>query len=90
MDEISVQDLIAMAQVKIDLGLKLAQNLSEIDVDGVKKVARKIKQEITTLQNVSSLTSAQRSSMLTLSCISESQGPVYSTQQHHVLESDAL
>lgn len=53
-DEISLQDIIALAQGKIDLGYRLMQDLGAIDqVEGVKKVVRKIKQEITTLKNVS-------------------------------------
>lgn len=52
-DEISLQDIIALAESKIEHGFRLINELSAIDhVEGVKKVARKIKQEITTLKNV--------------------------------------
>lgn len=52
-EEISLAELIAMAQAKIDLGQKLSKELSQIEhVEGVQKVVRKIKQEISALSNV--------------------------------------
>lgn len=53
--EISLSDLQVLAQAKIDLGLQLSKDLHPIEhVEGVKKIVRKIKQEILTLKNVSS------------------------------------
>lgn len=53
-EEICLQDLFSLAQSKIDLGHRLAEQLSIIaHVEGVQKVVRKIKQEISTLKNVS-------------------------------------
>lgn len=53
-DEVSLPEIIALAQVKIDLGYRLMEDLGAIDhVEGVKKVVRKIKQELATLKHVS-------------------------------------
>lgn len=51
--EMGIDELIALAQGKIDLGKQLIKELDQIDqVDGVKKVQRKINQEINCLLNV--------------------------------------
>lgn len=53
-EEIDLQGLLAMAQVKIELGKRLVKDLNQIvHVDGVKKVQRKINQEISCLSQVS-------------------------------------
>lgn len=53
-EEIDLQELLAMAQAKIGLGKKLVSDLHQIvHVDGVKKVQRKINQEINFLSQVS-------------------------------------
>lgn len=52
-EEISLAELIALANTKIELGTKLTQDLHQIEhVEGVQKVVRKIKQEISALTNV--------------------------------------
>lgn len=51
--ELPLQELIALAETKIQLGLKLTKDLSDIEhIDGVKKIQRKIKNELATLVGV--------------------------------------
>lgn len=53
-NEYTLEELTSLAQEKIDLGGKLLQDLAKCDtVDGVRKISKKISQELKFLNKVS-------------------------------------